>query len=45
VKGIQVCSIKGPGSLKREGNQKNVMGSFKDLLLKRTIKPEKLKFT
>jgi hypothetical protein len=29
VKGIQVCSNKGPGPLQREDNQKNVLGHLK----------------
>jgi hypothetical protein len=35
VKGIQVCSNKGPGSLQSgdTGNHKNGVGSFKNLLL------------
>jgi predicted CopG family antitoxin len=34
VKGIQVCSIKGPGPLQRGVNCKNGVESFKDLILK-----------
>jgi hypothetical protein len=33
VKGIQVCSNKGPGPLQRGDNRKNGVGSFKNLLL------------
>jgi hypothetical protein len=47
VKGIQVCSNKGPGSLQRGDNHKNVKmgwGHLKILFL-RTMKPEKLNFT
>jgi hypothetical protein len=33
VKGIQVCSNKGPGPLQRGGNHKNGVGLFKNLLL------------
>jgi hypothetical protein len=33
VKGIQVCSNKGPGRLQRGDNHKNGMGSFKSLFL------------
>jgi hypothetical protein len=46
VKEIQVCSIKGPGSLQRGDNHKNVKmgwGPLKILFL-RTMKPEKLEF-
>jgi hypothetical protein len=43
VKGIQVCSNKGPSSLQRGDNHKNIkMGHLK---IFRTIKPEKLNFT
>jgi hypothetical protein len=47
VNGIKVCSIKGPGSLQRGDNHKNVkmgLGHLKILFL-RTIKPEMLNFT
>jgi hypothetical protein len=33
VKGIQVCSNKGPGPLQRGDNHKNGLGSFKNLFL------------
>jgi hypothetical protein len=48
VKGIQICSNKRPGSLQRRDNHKkykNGLGSFKNLILIRTMKPEKLNFT
>jgi hypothetical protein len=32
MKGIQACSIKGPGPLQRGDNRKNGVGSFKNLL-------------
>jgi hypothetical protein len=47
VKGIQVCSNKGPGPLQRGDNHKNAKmgwGHLKILFL-RTMKPEKLNFT
>jgi hypothetical protein len=47
VKGIQGCSIKGPGPLQRGDNYKNVKmgwGHLKIFFL-RTMKPEKLNFT
>jgi hypothetical protein len=47
VKGIQVCSNKGPGPLQMGDNRKNVKmgwGHLKILFL-RTMKPEKLNFT
>jgi hypothetical protein len=37
MKGIQVCSNKGPGTIQRGDNHKkckNVVGSFKKLILK-----------
>jgi hypothetical protein len=34
VKGIQVCSIKGPGPLQRGDNSKNGVGLFKNIILK-----------
>jgi hypothetical protein len=46
MKGIQICSIKGPGPLQRGDNHKNVKmrwGHLKILLL-RTMKPKKAKF-
>jgi hypothetical protein len=33
VKGIQVCSVRGPGPLQRGDNHKNGVGSFKNLIL------------
>jgi hypothetical protein len=47
VKGIQVCSIKGPGPLQRGDNHKNVkMGcGHSKILFLRTMQPEKLNFT
>jgi hypothetical protein len=47
VKGIQVCSNKGPGPLQREDNHKNVemgWGHLK-IFFSRTTGPEKLNFT
>jgi hypothetical protein len=47
VKGIQVCSNKGPGSLQRGDNHKNMkmgLGHLKIFFFK-TTKPEKLNFT
>jgi hypothetical protein len=47
VKGIQGCSIKGPGPLQRGDNHKNVKmgwGHLKIFFL-RTMKPEKQNFT
>jgi hypothetical protein len=47
VKGIQVCSNKGPDPLQRGDNHRNVRkgwGHLKILFL-RTMKPEKLNFT
>jgi hypothetical protein len=46
VKGIQVCSIKGPGAVQRGDDDKNVkmgLGHLKNFFL-RTMKPEKLNF-
>jgi hypothetical protein len=34
MKGIPVCSIKGPGPLQRGDNRKNGVGSFENLILK-----------
>jgi hypothetical protein len=34
VKGIQICSIIGPGPLQRGDNHKNGVESFKNLILK-----------
>jgi hypothetical protein len=34
MKGIQVCSIKGPGLIQRGDNCKNGVGSFKNLIPK-----------
>jgi hypothetical protein len=47
VKGIQVCSNKGPGPLQRGDNYKNVkMGwGHKKIFFSRIAGPEKLKFT
>jgi hypothetical protein len=45
VKGIQVCSKKGPDSLQRGDNYKNIkMGLGHLKIFFRTMKPEKLKF-
>jgi hypothetical protein len=47
VNGIQVCSNKGPGSLQRGDDHKNIkmrLGHLK-IFFFRTMKPEKLKFT
>jgi hypothetical protein len=43
MKGIQVCTNKGPGTIQRGDNQKNVVGSLKILFL-RTMKPENTEF-
>jgi hypothetical protein len=46
VKGIQVCSNKGPGPLQRGDNHKNEKMGWGHLkILLRTMKPEKLNFT
>jgi hypothetical protein len=46
VKGIQVCSIKGPGPLQRGDNHKNIKMGWGNLkIFLRTMKPEKLNFT
>jgi hypothetical protein len=47
VKGIQVCSNKGPGSLQKGDNHKNIKMGLGDLKIFffRTMKPEKLNFT
>jgi hypothetical protein len=46
VKGIQVCSNKGQGSLQRGDNHKNIkMGLGHLKIFFRTMKPEKLNFT
>jgi hypothetical protein len=47
VKGIQVCSIKGPGPLQRGDNHKDVKMGWDHLkiFILRTIKPEKLNLT
>jgi hypothetical protein len=46
VKEIQVCSNKGPGSLQRGDNHKNIkMGLGHLKIFFRTMKPEKLNFT
>jgi hypothetical protein len=46
VKGIQVCSNKGLGSLQRGDNHKNIkMGLGHLKIFFRTMKPEKLNFT
>jgi hypothetical protein len=46
VKGIQGCSIKGPGPLQMEDNHKNVKMGWGHLkIFLRTITPEKLNFT
>jgi hypothetical protein len=47
VKGIQVCSIKWPGSLQRGDNHENVKMEWGHLKIffVRTMKPEKLNFT
>jgi hypothetical protein len=34
MKGIQICSIKGPGPLQRGDDRKNRVRSFKKLILK-----------
>jgi hypothetical protein len=34
MKGIQVCTNKGPGTIQRGDDHKNVVGSFKNLILK-----------
>jgi hypothetical protein len=46
-KGIQVCSIKGPGPFQRGNNHKKVkMGwGHLEILFSRIMKPEKLNFT
>jgi hypothetical protein len=45
VKGIQVCSKKGPGPLQRGDNYKNVKIGWGDLnIFSRTTGPEKLNF-
>jgi hypothetical protein len=47
VKGIQVCSNKGPGPLQRGDNFKNVKMGWGHLKIffSRIMGPEKLKFT
>jgi hypothetical protein len=45
VKGIQVCSNKGPGPVQRGDNHKNVRMGWGHLKILRTMKPEKLNFT
>jgi hypothetical protein len=46
MKGIQVCSNKGPGTIQRGDNHKNLKmwwGHLK-ILFSRTMKPEKVEF-
>jgi hypothetical protein len=46
VKGIKVCSIKGPGPFQRGDNHKTIKMGFGHLkIFLRTMKPEKLNFT
>jgi hypothetical protein len=47
VKGTQVCSNKGPGSLQSGNNHKNIKKKkgLGHLKIFRTMKPEKLNFT
>jgi hypothetical protein len=43
MKGIKVSSNKGPGTIQRGDNHKNVLGHLKILFL-RTMKPKKAEF-
>jgi hypothetical protein len=45
VKGIQVCSIKGPGLLQREDNNNKVKMRWGHLKILKIMKPENLNFT
>jgi hypothetical protein len=46
VKGIQVCSNEGPGSLQRGDHHKNIKKGLGHLkIFFRIMKPEKLNFT
>jgi hypothetical protein len=46
MKGIQICSNKGPGPLLRGDSHKNVKMGWGHLkIFLRTMKPEKLNFT